>query len=147
MASSSGYVPILPSDSAVNERIKSFMEKFYAISDDPSKNEEWVDYFLPDAVVIIGDRSAKGTDEIRQLRQGMWERTKSRRHKPGKVFPATFGGADEGEGMTIEYMLQGSVDFVLKNGEQKAVSWAGHAVLNDAQGRLKYQFYQVYLRG
>ncbi|KAI2470444.1 hypothetical protein F4781DRAFT_430459 [Annulohypoxylon bovei var. microspora] len=146
MTPSDDYVPIFPPHVA-DERTKDFIARFYAVSDDPSRNEEWVDYFLPDAVVIIGDKSAKGTDEIRRLRQSMWEGTESRRHKPGKVFPASFGGADNSEEITIEYMLRGSLDLVTKNGEQQAVSWAGHAVLNEVQGMLKYRLYQVYLRG
>ncbi|XDG01554.1 hypothetical protein ABKA04_001169 [Annulohypoxylon sp. FPYF3050] len=113
MTSSDSYVPLLPPGHTAEARIKDFVSKFYAVSDDPSKNEEWVDYFLPDAVVIIGDKSAKATDEIRQLRQ----------------------------------MIQGSADFVMKHGEKQEVSWAGHAILNEVQGILKYRFYQVYLRG
>ncbi|KAI1439543.1 hypothetical protein F5Y02DRAFT_423899 [Annulohypoxylon stygium] len=148
MASSDSYVPLLPPGHMAEARIKDFISKFYAVSDDPSKNEEWVDYFLPDAVVIIGDKSAKAVDEIRQLRQSMWERVKSRRHRPGKVFPASFDGTNEGvEGTTIEYMIQGSADFVMKHGEKQEVSWAGHAILNEVQGILKYRYYQVYLRG
>ncbi|KAI1089644.1 hypothetical protein F5B19DRAFT_466224 [Rostrohypoxylon terebratum] len=147
MASSNDYVPLLPPGRAVGARIKEFISRFYAVSDDPSRNEEWVDFFLPDAVVIIGDKSAKATDEIRRLRQSMWERVKSRRHRPGKVFPASFSGTDECDETAIEYMIQGSADFVTNDDEQQAVSWAGHAILNEVQGILKYRFYHVYLQG
>ncbi|KAI0180984.1 hypothetical protein GGR52DRAFT_13921 [Hypoxylon sp. FL1284] len=145
--SASSYVPTFPSDRAVDEKMRDYMANFYAISDDRSKNEEWVDHFLPDAVLVMGDKSAKGTDEIRRLREGMWEQVGSRRHKPEKVFPASFGGADadNGDGAAAEYMLHGTLDLVLKNGEARAVSWAGHAVLtSDAEGKLKYKLYQVY---
>ncbi|OTA90682.1 hypothetical protein M434DRAFT_77558 [Hypoxylon sp. CO27-5] len=145
MASSNSYIPELPSDHAVRETVKDFIARFYATSDDPSKNEEWVGCFLPDAVVIIGDKSAKGTDAIRRLRQGMWEQVEKRRHKPEKVFPAFFGGIDGSEGIAVEYMIHGSLDMVTKNGEQQAVSWAGRAVLKEDAGKLKYQLYQVYL--
>ncbi|XXG96636.1 hypothetical protein Hte_002924 [Hypoxylon texense] len=145
MASSS-YVPAFPSDHAVDEKVKGYIANFYATSDDRSKNEEWVDYFLPDAVVIMGDKSAKGTEEIRRLRQGMWEQVESRRHKPEKAFPGSFGGAGGGgDGVAAEYMLHGSLDLVTKSGEQQAVTWAGRAVLRDTDGKLKYQLYQVYL--
>ncbi|KAI1759510.1 hypothetical protein GGR53DRAFT_471260 [Hypoxylon sp. FL1150] len=145
---SSTYTPAFPSDRAVDDKIKSYIANFYATSDDRSKNEEWVDYFLPDAVVIMGDKAAKGTQEIRQLRQGMWELVESRRHKPEKVFPATFEGtgADgDGDGVAAEYMLHGSLDLVMKTGESSAISWAGRAVLRDVDGKLKYQLYQVYM--
>ncbi|KAI1781532.1 hypothetical protein F4818DRAFT_436722 [Hypoxylon cercidicola] len=143
MASSS-YAPAFPSDRAVGENVKDYIANFYATSDDRSKNEEWVDYFLPDAVVIMGDKSAKGTDEIRRLRQGMWEQVESRRHRPEKVFPGSFGGAG-GDGVAAEYMLHGSLDMVLKNGEAQTISWAGRALLRNVDGRLKYKLYQVYL--
>ncbi|KAI0841513.1 hypothetical protein F5Y06DRAFT_259684 [Hypoxylon sp. FL0890] len=145
MAFFHNYVPAFPSDHAVDESVKDFIARFYATSDDPLKNEEWVDYFLPNAVVIIGDKSAKGTDEIRRLRQGMWEQVENRKHKPEKVFPASFGGSAGSEEIAAEYMLHGSLDLVTKNGEQQIVSWAGHAILKEAEGKLKYQLYQVYL--
>lgn len=77
----------------------------------------------------------------------MWEQVESRRHKPEKVFPGSFGGVGGGggEGVAAEYMLHGSLDLVMKSGEQQAVSWAGRAVLRDVDGKLKYQLYQVYL--
>ncbi|KAI0098980.1 hypothetical protein F4776DRAFT_650212 [Hypoxylon sp. NC0597] len=145
MASSNSYVAEFPSDCAVQERVKNFIARFYATSDDPSKNEEWVGYFSPDAVVIIGDKSAKGTENIRRLRQGMWEQVETRRHKPEKVFPASFGATDGSEAIAAEYMLHGSLDMVTKNGERQAVSWAGRAVLEEDDGKLKYKLYQVYL--
>ncbi|KAI1413690.1 hypothetical protein F5Y13DRAFT_160865 [Hypoxylon sp. FL1857] len=146
MASSNSYVPAFPSDHAVDERVKKFIARFYATSDDPSKNEEWVDYFLPNAVVIIGDKSAKGTEEIRRLRQGMWEQVERRKHRPEKVFPASFEGtARDSEAIAAEYMLHGSLDVVTKSGEQQTVSWAGRAVLKEDEGQLKYALYQVYL--
>ncbi|KAI1144455.1 hypothetical protein F5Y05DRAFT_407847 [Hypoxylon sp. FL0543] len=145
MASSNSYVPAFPSDHAVDQRVKDFIARFYATSDDPSKNEEWVDYFLPNAVLILGDKSAKGTDEIRRLRQGMWEHVERRRHAPEKVFPASFGGVDGSEGIAAEYMLHGSLEMAMKSGERQMVAWAGRAVLKEGGGKLKYQFYQVYL--
>lgn len=79
------------------------------------------------------------------MRQSMWEQVESRRHKPEKVFPASFGGSGGDDGTAVEYMLHGSLDLLTKNGEQQAVSWAGHAVLGEVEGKLKYKLYQVYL--
>ena len=62
MTSPHSYTPAFPSDHTLYWRVEYFIAKFYAVSDDPSKNEEWVDYFLPDATVIIGDKLAKGTE-------------------------------------------------------------------------------------
>jgi hypothetical protein len=48
-------------------------------------------------------------------------------------------------------MLNGSVDLEMRNGEKAAALWAARAVVliddidDDAEGGLKYEFYQVYL--
>ncbi|KAI0969220.1 hypothetical protein F4678DRAFT_463483 [Xylaria arbuscula] len=134
----------------VNDRVKTFISTFYAVSDDPSRNDEWVDYFASDASLVVADKRASGVAEIRALRKGMWEKIKSRRHKLEKVFPAVFGpppGNDErGQSERLfEYMLYGSVDFETKSGERATGQWAGRAVLRDGEGGLKYTFYQVYI--
>ncbi|KAI1490625.1 hypothetical protein F5X96DRAFT_669498 [Biscogniauxia mediterranea] len=148
MASSSSdcYRPVFPTNIPVSDRVKDFIASFYAASDDPSRNEEWVEYFAADAVLVMGDKTAKGTEQIRRLREGMWEKVKSRRHRLEKVFPASFGPGRKGE--EHEYMICGSADFVMKSGEDDVASatWAGRAVLTDVDGgRLKYAFYQVYI--
>jgi hypothetical protein len=51
--------------------------------------------------------------EILTLRKGMWEKVASRQHKPLEVFP--FG--DRGETL----MLNGTVDYVLKDGKKAKV--------------------------
>ncbi|KAI0476791.1 hypothetical protein F4859DRAFT_480219, partial [Xylaria cf. heliscus] len=140
------YAATYPAAIAVEERLKRFISSFYAISDDPSKNEEWVRYFTPLAHVIIGDKRARGEDEIRKLRKGMWENVKSRKHKLDKVFPATFERKKELDlDWKVEYMLRGTVDYELKNGERIHAQWAGHASVVDEDG-LKLGFYDVYIR-
>ncbi|KAI1500698.1 hypothetical protein F5X99DRAFT_385181 [Biscogniauxia marginata] len=141
----SDYRPAFPTDVPVSDRVKNFISSFYAVSDDSSKNEEWVEYFAADAVLVMGDKTARGTEQIRRLREGMWEKVRARRHRPEKVFPASFGSGSEEE---HEYMICGSADFAMKSGEDDvaAATWAGRAVLRDAgDGRLKYAFYQVYI--
>lgn len=75
--------------------------------------------------------------EILAFRKGMWEKVKSRLHKPTKIFP--FGQN------TDEVMLYGTVDYELKDGRKTAVDWAarGHLVKEDSV--VKMDFYQVYL--
>ncbi|KAI1427032.1 hypothetical protein F5Y12DRAFT_225963 [Xylaria sp. FL1777] len=132
---------------AVDERVKAFISTFYAISDDPLRNDEWVDYFAPDASLVMADKRAEGVEEIRNLRESMWEKIRSRRHRLDKVFPAVFelpGHEHESE-RRFEYMLYGSVDLELKSGDKVTGQWAGRAVLRDDGGALKYTFYQVYI--
>jgi hypothetical protein len=60
---SSNYQPAIPANaSSLEEGVKRFISEFYATSDNPARNDEWVDYFAPDAVLIMGDRTAKGTE-------------------------------------------------------------------------------------
>ncbi|KAI0456124.1 hypothetical protein F5B21DRAFT_162128 [Xylaria acuta] len=139
------YAPTYPTNMAVDERFKKFISSFYAVSDDPSKNEEWVDYFTPLAYVIMGDKRAWGEDEIRKLREGMWENVKSRKHKLEKVFPATFERNELDPGWQFECMLHGTVDYEMKNGEKAHAQWAGHASIVDEDG-LKLRCYDVYIR-
>jgi hypothetical protein len=42
-------------------------------------------------------------------------------------------------------MLYGSVEYVLKNGKDVLVEWAGRAVLTEEKGKWKMHFYQVYM--
>jgi hypothetical protein len=66
------------------------------------------------------------------------------------VFPATFEIPERehkiGSGGRFEYMLNGTVDLEMKSGEKTAAQWAGRAVLGEVDGKLKYLFYQVFLR-
>ncbi|KAI2612158.1 uncharacterized protein GGS25DRAFT_474018 [Hypoxylon fragiforme] len=149
------YMPVFPSSNAaavLDERVRKFIADFYATSDDKARNEEWVACFAPDAVVVMGERRARGREEIRRLREGMWEHITRRKHRPAKVFPASFGeGAGGGDGVVAEYMLYGSLDAVTKKkegeGETMTMEWAGRAVLREVkeEGRLCFGFYQVYL--
>ncbi|KAI1074348.1 hypothetical protein F5B20DRAFT_441282 [Whalleya microplaca] len=138
-SSLSSYAPAIPSDVVVDDRTRDFVSRFYAVADDPGKNEEWVGYFAPGAVLVMGDKSAEGIEQIRQLRQGMWDKVKARKHKPEKLFLASFKPGE------TEWMLYGSLDLTTKDGKKQAISWAGRAVVKEIEGQLKYTFYQVYL--
>lgn len=56
------YAATYPTNMAIDERFKRFISSFYAVSDDASRNEEWVAYFTPLAYVIMGDKRARGED-------------------------------------------------------------------------------------
>ncbi|KAJ8120158.1 hypothetical protein ONZ43_g3064 [Nemania bipapillata] len=139
------YTATYPTSIAIDERVKEFISTFYAISDHASRNDEWVDCFMPDAVLAIGEKRVKGIDEIRELRKGMWETVKSRKHSLEKVFPAAFESFRSESGQQFEYMLYGSVDYELKSAEKTAAQWAARAVLVNHEGKLKYVFYQIYI--
>ncbi|KAI1330400.1 hypothetical protein F5Y16DRAFT_396368 [Xylariaceae sp. FL0255] len=159
------YSPIYPTNVAVEDRLKHFISTFYAVSDDPSRNEEWVEaFFAPEAVVKIGKNMARGHNEMRKMRAQMWEKgeyppywmpsslliryervVESRRHKPEKVYPASFPQGSPSTPGQYEYMIMGSVDMEMKDGEEITIPWAARAVVRVCEGLLKYTFYQVYI--
>ncbi|TKA70184.1 hypothetical protein B0A49_02719 [Cryomyces minteri] len=133
----SSYTFDLPSGVQFDAALKEFFEEFYAISDTPDAHEKYAQSFTKDAKVIMASKHVHGYDEILALRQGMWEKVASRKHKPLKVFP--YGSNAD------EVMLFGSVDYGLKDGRSASVDWAGRAHLVKVDGKVKMDFYQVYL--
>jgi hypothetical protein len=135
---------------------KKFFEEFYATSDTPDAHEKYIENFTKDAVLVMASKKATGSDgslysasavmnpgsqcsEILALRKGMWEKVASRKHKAIKIFP--FGpGSDE-------CMLYGTVQYGLKAGGESGLDWAARAHLVKDHGRVKMDFYQVYLVG
>ncbi|KAI0122257.1 hypothetical protein F4814DRAFT_408093 [Daldinia grandis] len=148
MTVSDDYTPLFPIDHPVDEKVKNFISHFYAISDDRSRDEDWVKSFLPDATVIIGDKMAVGTEDIRQMRKGMWEGVQTRKHKPLTVYPATFypeAAYGEGENPAAQYMIEGTLLSTGEKLETLEITWAARAILHEERGELKYKLYQVYL--
>lgn len=75
--------------------------------------------------------------EILALRHNLWEKVKSRRHFPIKVFPFGHSSSD--------LMLYGTVEYVLKSDERPSMDWAARATLVVVEGVVKLKHYQVYL--
>lgn len=67
----------------------------------------------------------------------MWGKVASRKHKAIKIFP--FGPNSD------ECMLYGTVQYGLKAGGESGLDWAARAHLVKDGGRVKMDFYQVYL--
>ncbi|KAH8707604.1 hypothetical protein GQ44DRAFT_830925 [Phaeosphaeriaceae sp. PMI808] len=116
---------------------KSFFEDFYATSDTPDAHLLYTKYFTDDATLIMASKKVKGTDEILALRTSMWEKVLSRKHDVLKIFP--FGSWSD------EVMLYGTVKYGLKSGGENGVDWAARAHLVKEDGKVKMDFYQVYL--
>jgi hypothetical protein len=89
--------------------------------------------------MIMGLKRAQGSEEIRKIREGLWNGpVKTRKHSLEKIFP--FGAG------SLEVMVFGSVEYGLRNGREVGVEWAGRAVFEEVDGKeLKMRFYQVYL--
>lgn len=56
------YAATYPTNVAVDERVGKFISAFYAISDTPSRNEDWVDCFAPDALFVVNGRKVEGVE-------------------------------------------------------------------------------------
>lgn len=54
------YSPIFPTGVPVDNGIKEFITSFYGVSDTPGKNQEWVDFFRDDAMLVMEKKEAKG---------------------------------------------------------------------------------------
>ncbi|KAJ4993638.1 fungal specific transcription factor [Stagonosporopsis vannaccii] len=116
---------------------KKFFEEFYATSDTPDAHEKYIENFTKDATLIMASKKANGSDEILALRKGMWEKVASRKHQAVKIFP--FGPHSD------ECMLYGTVKYGLKAGGESGLDWAARAHLVKDDGKVKMDFYQVYL--
>ncbi|KAF1360867.1 hypothetical protein EJ07DRAFT_154782 [Lizonia empirigonia] len=116
---------------------KQFFEEFYATSDTPDAHDKYVENFTKNATLVMASKRVKGSDEILALRKAMWEKVASRKHKAAKIFP--FGPNSD------EVMLYGTVQYGLKAGGESGIDWAARAHLVKDGGRVKMDFYQVYL--
>lgn len=56
----SGYEPWYPSNVATGSSVRAFISRFYQISDDSGRDEEWVNCFDAGATVMIGNEVANG---------------------------------------------------------------------------------------
>jgi hypothetical protein len=134
---SSSYTSSYPG-TTFSPAYKQFFESFYKISDTPDAHAQYVDQFTPDAKLIMASRQCDGSEEILALRKGMWEKVKSRKHTPTKIFPF-------GENAN-EVMLFGIVEYEMKEGDKEVcVDWAARACLVEEGGTVQMRFYQVYL--
>ncbi|ROV98358.1 hypothetical protein VMCG_07117 [Cytospora schulzeri] len=145
----SNYNPAYPSNVSVdagNAGIKEFITTFYGVSDTPGKNQEWVDFYLDDATLVMAKAEATGKKDILKVREGMWEKVEARKHTVDKVFPVSFSGRED----EVELMLYGNVVYRLKgsadDGGEDTVDWAGYARLVRVGGEWKFAYYRVYLQ-
>lgn len=44
------------------DELRAFITGFYTVSDDPGADDRWAAHFAPDAVCVMGDKVARGTE-------------------------------------------------------------------------------------
>ncbi|KAK4123865.1 hypothetical protein N657DRAFT_645469 [Parathielavia appendiculata] len=146
----SGYEPWYPNNVPVDSSVKLFITRFFEVSDDPDRNDEWVYFFREDATLIMMKDIAKGKDEIRKLRRDMWRDVEARKHRLVKLFPASFS-PDQKAVMVMhekEFMLFGAVAYRMKDGSEAVAGFAAHAQLrrDSLNASWKFVFYRVYVQ-
>ncbi|KAK8065443.1 hypothetical protein PG997_012190 [Apiospora hydei] len=144
MAAPSGYTPEFPSTFSPTEKLRDFIPSFFQVSDDGSRNEEWVGCFCSDATLVMGGDEAQGTERIRQLRSRMWDKVASRKHSVHHFSEAT--GREPHEKGERNFMLKGEVEYQLKTGETKTVPWTAHAKVKEDGDRIRFVYYKVEIR-
>ncbi|KAK9449018.1 uncharacterized protein V1518DRAFT_360447, partial [Limtongia smithiae] len=123
-----------------NERLKAFVERFFAAGDDAARDEEYMSYFADSAFYILAMKTAAGHSEIRRLRRLLWRSTTRRRHEIDLVFPFACGEDEQ----TWELGLFGRIHYEMAEppGVLLTMEWAGRMMV--ALGELKVLFYQAY---
>ncbi|KAL2208410.1 hypothetical protein CC79DRAFT_1331592 [Sarocladium strictum] len=88
---------------------------------------------------MAGKRNT-GYEEILAMRKSMWNVVVARDHTVFQVYSSPTD--------PTEFMLEGSVNYELKDGSKQMVDWAGHAkVVKSDDGQWRFEQYQVYLAG
>ncbi|KAI9689702.1 MAG: hypothetical protein M1820_010072 [Bogoriella megaspora] len=131
------YTAEPPYGVAFDPEISDFFKNFYAVSDSAGAHEVYADQFTSNATLIMGSNKVQGRNEIIELRRSMWEKVSTRQHKPLRIFTSGAGAEN--------YMLYGTVDYIMKDGEKASVDWAAHSHFVKVEGRYKMDFYQVYI--
>jgi len=58
----SRYQPWYPISAEIDQTVKQFITNFYQTPDSEDRNNDWVNFFHDDAVVVIGKQMANGND-------------------------------------------------------------------------------------
>ncbi|KAK4186548.1 hypothetical protein QBC35DRAFT_437042 [Podospora australis] len=137
--------------------LMEFVQAFFELSDGPSRNEDWVSSFTPDAKVAIGRDAAEGREDIRAMRLGMWENVASRRHTVERV---DIDGATGDNALQVQ--LAGNVKYTLKKKKKKkkeeaneeggkeeevvrVVEWTATGRAVEDEGKWRWKEYRVVL--
>ncbi|KAJ3508131.1 hypothetical protein NM208_g15865 [Fusarium decemcellulare] len=138
------YIPqYAKADDWDDQDLEQFITNFYHISDNPEKNQQWVNSFAEEANVQIGADKAQGSKELPEFRNRMWAQVQERKHTVLKVFPGRFTGSDASE---RECMLLGEASFLTRDGRTTEAGWTVHAVVKRVQGEWKFVRYRVWVQ-
>ncbi|EEA27633.1 hypothetical protein TMatcc_004070 [Talaromyces marneffei ATCC 18224] len=132
---SSGSSPI---SSERASTLITLMSSFYTTSDNPTAHDEYANFFMKSATLIMGGKRADGFDDILAFRKSIWTSVLSRKHVVAKIF----------FGQDNDMMLYGTVTYVMKHdpeGKDVKIDWAARAEFEDGLEGPRMRYYQVYL--
>ncbi|CAO1621743.1 unnamed protein product [Sympodiomycopsis kandeliae] len=118
--------------SEIPSEIAQFIREFYAISDDESRHEDYVNSFVSESEGVqfqIGPmKPATNSAGILSWRKEKWLPVAERNHIIKDVFahPSKLN----------EYMLHGEVEYSLKDGSSGKASWGGWMLFNDKKDKM-----------
>ncbi|KAK7204884.1 hypothetical protein BZA70DRAFT_280250 [Myxozyma melibiosi] len=124
-------------------KIEAFLTGFYKLSDTVGEDAAYVAKYSADAKLIMGLKVAEGSEQIAELRKGMWGAVVGRHHVLLQVFPF-----QPAKSRTGEFALVGTVDYTLHNGKKVLVEWGAKMVVDRGSAEsddVKITFYQVYV--
>ncbi|BGP15475.1 hypothetical protein JCM10213v2_003454 [Rhodosporidiobolus nylandii] len=111
----------------------SFVEQFYAVSDQPDAVDKYLSFLTSDVDFVMGLNGVKGEAAVRKIRENMWGGVATRKHKPELLVASEDGKT---------FMLHGTVDYGLRNGKKvDNVGWAAKMIFAEGS-ELKMQRYQ-----
>lgn len=125
----------------VSAEVQTFVDDLYKRSDvGPEGHDDYVDLYLPDAVLVMGPTTYNGHDGIKQFRVAGWEKVAKRKHVCKGIFPSATNPEEE-------VMTWGTLDYGFKDGSSKEnIQFATRLQMaKDSKGQLKIKFYQVYI--
>ncbi|CAF9939839.1 hypothetical protein IMSHALPRED_001650 [Imshaugia aleurites] len=127
-------LPSLP-NTITDPAIKAFIEKYYAVSNDPEVHDDYADLFTPGGEFSMNDKKAKGTQQIRDLRRAIWAHVPGRSHSPIQIYTH---GDDE-----TDLMILGDVSYSHHAGHETGADWAAKMKLEKQEGEVKVAYYHI----
>ncbi|KAL8924490.1 MAG: hypothetical protein Q9172_002655 [Xanthocarpia lactea] len=124
-------MPELP-DTIDDPKVREFMSHFYATSNDGSDHEGFADMFTDDGEYSMNDRSAKGRQEIINMRRGLFSHIPTRDHTPHQIYTH---GSDQ-----LQLMARGHIQYKHHMGHERDTEWGAYYDLKkDENGEPKFQ--------
>lgn len=127
-------LPDLP-NTITDPAVKSFIERYYAVSNDADVHDDYAGLFTSNGEFSMNEKKATGTQQIRDLRKGIWSHVPGRDHSPVQIYTH---GDDQ-----MDLMILGEVSYKHHHGHETAADWAAKMKLQKENGEIKVAKYHI----